>query len=76
MLPLFTGMHLLGWSEGAARATWRWRRTPVELPVTSLSWVDAPPATALFNLILDGSHSYVANGLIVHNKGGWRRQQW
>ncbi|AUZ78281.1 MULTISPECIES: Hint domain-containing homing endonuclease [Aeromonas] len=70
VLPLFTGMHLLGWSEGGSAGNLALAPHPVELPVTSLSWVDAPPATALFNLILDGSHSYVANGLIVHNKGG------
>ncbi|ULH03985.1 Hint domain-containing protein [Aeromonas caviae] len=70
VLPLFTGMHLLGWSEGGCAGNLALAPHPVELPVASLSWVDAPPATALFNLILDGSHSYVANGLIVHNKGG------
>ena len=36
----------------------------------SLYWIDSPPTTALFNLILDGSHSYIANSLIVHNKDG------
>ncbi len=70
VLPLFTGMHLLGWSEGNGAGNLALAPHPVDLPVASLSWVDAPPATALFNLILDGSHSYVANGLIVHNKGG------
>ena len=70
VLPLFTGMHLLGWSEGGCAGNLALAPHPVELLVASLSWVDAPPATALFNLILDGSHSYVANGLIVHNKGG------
>ncbi len=70
VLPLFTGMHLLGWSEGGSAGNLALAPHPVDLPVASLSWVDAPPATALFNLILDGSHSYVANGLIVHNKGG------
>ncbi len=70
VLPLFTGMHLLGWSEGGSAGNLALAPHPVELPVASLFWVDAPPATALFNLILDGSHSYVANGLIVHNKGG------
>ncbi|MDX7839016.1 hypothetical protein SJS76_05565 [Aeromonas caviae] len=70
VLPLFTGMHLLGWSEGGSAGNLALAPHPVDLLVASLSWVDAPPATALFNLILDGSHSYVANGLIVHNKGG------
>ncbi|MFQ2315602.1 Hint domain-containing protein [Aeromonas caviae] len=70
VLPLFTGMHLLGWSEGGCAGNLALAPHPVELLVASLSWVDAPPATALFNLILNGSHSYVANGLIVHNKGG------
>lgn len=70
VLPLFTGMHLLGWSEGGSAGNLALAPHLVDLPVASLSWVDAPPATALFNLILDGSHSYVANGLIVHNKGG------
>ena len=28
------------------------------------------PADNVYNLILDGDHSYVANGFVVHNKGG------
>ena len=30
--------------------------------------VEADPGTPLFNLLLDGDHSYVADGWIVHNK--------
>jgi hypothetical protein len=70
VLPLFTGMHLLGWSEHGSAGNLALAPHPVELLVESLCWLDAPPTTALFNLILDGSHSYVANGLIVHNKDG------
>jgi hypothetical protein len=36
----------------------------------ALAAVDADPATPLFNLLLDGDHSYVADGWIVHNKAG------
>lgn len=32
--------------------------------------VVAPADTPVFNLLLDGDHSYVADGWIVHNKGG------
>ncbi|MFM5253989.1 hypothetical protein ACEUBK_07625 [Aeromonas hydrophila] len=70
VLPLFTGMHLLGWSEHSSAGNLALAPHPIELLVESLCWLDAPPTTALFNLILDGSHSYVANGLIVHNKDG------
>ncbi|WP_421170079.1 hypothetical protein [Aeromonas dhakensis] len=70
VLPLFTGMHLLGWSEHGCAGNLALAPQPALLLVESLCWIDAPPTTALFNLILDGSHSYVANGLIVHNKDG------
>ncbi|WDF93541.1 hypothetical protein [Aeromonas dhakensis] len=70
VLPLFTGMHLLGWSEHVCAGNLALAPHPTPLLVESLCWLDAPPTTALFNLILDGSHSYVANGLIVHNKDG------
>ncbi|WDA25642.1 hypothetical protein PSC74_04510 [Aeromonas hydrophila] len=70
VLPLFTGMHLLGWSEHGSAGNLALAPHPAPLLVESLCWLDAPPTTALFNLILDGSHSYVANGLIVHNKDG------
>ncbi|MFM4807724.1 Hint domain-containing protein [Aeromonas hydrophila] len=70
VLPLFTGMHLLGWSEHGSTGNLALAPQPIPLLVESLCWLGAPPTTALFNLILDGSHSYVANGLIVHNKDG------
>ncbi|WOX51323.1 hypothetical protein R2E40_16150 [Aeromonas sp. CD] len=70
VLPLFTGMYLLGWSEHGSAGSLALAPHPTPLLVESLCWLDAPPTTALFNLILDGSHSYVANGLIVHNKDG------
>lgn len=70
VLPLFTGMHLLGWSETGSAGNLALAPQPALLLVESLCWIDAPPTTALFNLILDGSHSYIANELIVHNKDG------
>ncbi|RQM58794.1 hypothetical protein EHZ64_18645, partial [Aeromonas enteropelogenes] len=70
VLPLFTGMHLLGWSEHDSTGNLALAPQPALLLVESLCWIDAPPTTALFNLILDGSHSYIANELIVHNKDG------
>ncbi|MFQ2215125.1 Hint domain-containing protein [Aeromonas dhakensis] len=70
VLPLFTGMHLLGWSEHGNAGNLALAPQPALLLLESLCWIDAPPTTALFNLILDGSHSYIANGLIVHNKDG------
>lgn len=36
--------------------------------ITSLTEWGADPATVVYNLLLDGDHSYVANGFIVHNK--------
>ncbi|WP_043759077.1 hint domain-containing protein [Aeromonas taiwanensis] len=70
VLPLFTGMHLLGRPVATSAGALALAPHPVLLLVESLCWLDAAPTTALFNLILDGSHSYIANGLIVHNKGG------
>lgn len=70
VLPLFTGMRLLGWSETGSAGNLALAPQPALLLVESLCWIDAPPTTALFNLILDGSHSYIANELIVHNKDG------
>ena len=69
--PLFTGMRILcGPAAVALTGNLALAAQPAELLVESLYWVDSPPTTALFNLILDGSHSYIANSLIVHNKGG------
>ena len=70
VLPLFTGMHLLGRPIASCAGALALAPHPALLLVESLCWLDAAPTTALFNLILDGSHSYIANGLIVHNKGG------
>ena len=42
------------------------RTTTLEL----LAATGADPSTPLFNLLLDGDHSYVADGWIVHNKDG------
>ncbi|WP_421271668.1 hypothetical protein [Aeromonas taiwanensis] len=70
VLPLFTGMHLLGRPFTSSAGALALAPHPALLLVESLCWLDAAPTTALFNLILDGSHSYIANGLIVHNKGG------
>ena len=36
----------------------------------ALASVEGDPQTPLFNLLLDGDHSYVADGWIVHNKEG------
>ncbi|BCS51060.1 hypothetical protein JUNP479_3865 [Aeromonas jandaei] len=68
--PLFTGMRLLGWSAAANAGNLALAPQPVELLVESLYWIDAPPTTELFNLVLNGTHSYIANSLIVHNKDG------
>ncbi|RQM74934.1 hypothetical protein EHZ47_12295 [Aeromonas jandaei] len=70
VLPLFTGMRLLGWSAAANTGNLALAPHPVELLVESLYWIDAPPTTELFNLVLNGTHSYIANSLIVHNKDG------
>ncbi|MFM5521746.1 hypothetical protein [Aeromonas jandaei] len=70
VLPLFTGMRLLGWSATANTGNLALAPQPAELLVESLYWIDAPPTTELFNLVLNGTHSYIANSLIVHNKDG------
>ena len=35
-----------------------------------LTRAEGDPADSVYNLILVGDHSYVANGFVVHNKGG------
>jgi hypothetical protein len=35
-----------------------------------LTRTEGGPTDGVYNLILDGDHSYVANGFVVHNKGG------
>lgn len=71
VLPLFTGMRILcGPTLAASSGNLALAPQPGELPVESLYSVESPATTALFNLILDGSHSYIANSLIVHNKDG------
>ncbi|ELV7508284.1 Hint domain-containing protein [Aeromonas veronii] len=71
VLPLFNGMQIIC-RPAPAMVTGNLALQPqLELLlVESLCWIKAPPTTALFNLLLDGSHSYIANELIVHNKDG------
>lgn len=48
------------------------RATAVEVwldPLKVLAAAEADPATIVYNLLLDGDHSYIADGFIVHNKG-------
>lgn len=49
------------------------RECEIELwlePLRELTAVEADPETVVYNLLLDGDHSYVANGFVVHNKDG------
>lgn len=71
VLPLFTGMQIMC-RPAPAMVTGNLALQPLPelLLVESLCWIEASPTTALFNLLLDGSHSYIANELIVHNKDG------
>lgn len=38
--------------------------------LTDLAGFPADPTTPLYNLVVDGDHTYVANDLVVHNKAG------
>jgi len=38
--------------------------------IRSVIGVTADPRLTVFNLLLDGNHSYIADGFVVHNKGG------
>ncbi len=42
----------------------------VYLPLARIRAVRAEPETIVYNLLLDGDHSYFADGYLVHNKGG------
>ncbi|TNH74576.1 hypothetical protein [Aeromonas veronii] len=71
MLPLFTGMQIMCRPAPVmVTGNLALQPQPELLLVESLCWIEASPTTALFNLLLDGSHSYIANELIVHNKDG------
>ncbi|MGL6496625.1 hypothetical protein ACSZNT_17440 [Aeromonas veronii] len=71
VLPLFTGMQIMCRPAPAmVTGNLALQSQPELLLVESLCWIEASPTTALFNLLLDGSHSYIANELIVHNKDG------
>ncbi|HHQ4760653.1 TPA: hypothetical protein ACSP8C_001013, partial [Aeromonas veronii] len=71
VLPLFTGMQIMCRPAPAmVTGNLALQPQPELLLVESLCWIEASPTTALFNLLLDGSHNYIANELIVHNKDG------
>ncbi|MBL0475738.1 hypothetical protein JD489_00070 [Aeromonas veronii] len=71
VLPLFTGMQIMCRPAPVmVTGNLALQSQPELLLVESLCWIEASPTTALFNLLLDGSHSYIANELIVHNKDG------
>ena len=77
VLPLFTGMHLLGWSEGGSAGNLALAPHPVELPVASLFWVDAPARHGAVQP--DPRWQPQLCGQWVdraQQRGGWRRQQW
>lgn len=38
--------------------------------LTQIDAIDADPQETVFNLLLDGNHTYIADGFLVHNKGG------
>lgn len=40
------------------------------VPLQRIESVDADPRLQVYNLLLDGDHTYIANGFVVHNKGG------
>ena len=40
------------------------------LEIKSIDKHTAPPSTQVYNFKLDGNNTYVANGMVVHNKGG------
>ena len=39
--------------------------------INSVDYIDADYDTPLYNLLLDGDHTYYANGYLVHNKWWW-----
>ncbi len=41
----------------------------VAQPLHAIAASYADPGTTVYNLLLDGDHTYVANGFVVHNKG-------
>ncbi len=43
------------------------------VPLQRIETFDADPQMQVYNLLLDGDHTYIANGFVVHNKGGGDR---
>jgi hypothetical protein len=41
-----------------------------KVKVDAVNYIDADDSTQLYNFVLDGDHTYHANGYLVHNKGG------
>jgi len=62
--------------DGATRADGALAASPSTAPalqyvaLRALTAVPADPETVVYNLILDGDHSYFADRFLVHNKGG------
>ena len=46
------------------------RMAPHHVPIESIDASDADPELVVFNLILKGDHTYLADSFLVHNKGG------
>ena len=55
-------------SDGAVALAPAIQRTLV--PLIGLTEESGPEDLSVFNLLLEGEHTYIANGFVVHNKGG------
>ncbi len=58
---------------GQAIAT-TWVATTVPVPIDSIEASSGATEAVVYNLLLDGDHTYIANGWVVHNKGDSERE--
>ena len=57
-----------GVTAATTKATWRAMRLRF-VQLHAMTPVALPASTTVYNLLLDGNHTYFANGFLVHNKG-------
>jgi hypothetical protein len=62
LLALAPALVAMGGPDESAGARWE------AVPVRRIDGQAAAPATPLYNLLVDGDHTYVADELLVHNK--------
>ncbi|MCB1860012.1 MAG: hypothetical protein KDI63_17210, partial [Gammaproteobacteria bacterium] len=70
-LLMFAGYRELpGIGVGATARQIAWEPAFEPVRVRAIDAVEADPHESVYNLLLDGDNTYIADGYLVHNKGG------